>query len=529
MRGRRGQLFGVAKRGRRRQLSDVGAGAIGVAVLLVVIFLVVGGGRVFKDPFELKVVVAQAGNLQPKAPVRIAGVEVGKVTKIEPGPAGANHAIVTMEIEKVGLPIHEDARLKIRPRLFLEGNFYVDLQPGTPGSPNLDDGATLPIGQASVAVQTDEVLKALQAPVRANLRTLLDELARGLDRGGARALNRSAQYWEPAYRDTARTSEALLGTHPDDLSQFIASARRVSAAIDRHPDQLRGLLADFNTTVAAFARQRQALDASVQELPRTLATADPALTSLNRSFPPVRRLAADARPGVRSTGPTIDAVLPLLRELRGLVRPAELRGLSADARGAVPGLARLTDRSVPLLARTRSASSCQLLHILPWARSTIDDPNVPAKGPLYQEAVKWLPGVAGESRSGDANQQWFRVIATGGVNTVSFGNDMFGQSLLPLKGTNPAKRPGGEPPLRPDQPCELQEPADLRSPAGPAPPEVKTDLSAPGAKERAERARLVAVDWLRDEVKRLGLERTLDVQEAEGTVRELVRGVEAQP
>jgi hypothetical protein len=30
------------------------------------------------------------------------------------------------------LPIHKDATLKIRPRIFLEGNFFVDVRPGTP-------------------------------------------------------------------------------------------------------------------------------------------------------------------------------------------------------------------------------------------------------------------------------------------------------------------------------------------------------------------------------------------------------------
>ena len=37
---------------------------------------------------------------------------------------------MTLEIKTSGLPIHEDATAKIRPRIFLEGNFFVDLQPG---------------------------------------------------------------------------------------------------------------------------------------------------------------------------------------------------------------------------------------------------------------------------------------------------------------------------------------------------------------------------------------------------------------
>ena len=40
---------------------------------------------------------------------------------------------VTMEMKESGLPIHKDATLKIRSRIFLEGNFFVDLTPGHAG------------------------------------------------------------------------------------------------------------------------------------------------------------------------------------------------------------------------------------------------------------------------------------------------------------------------------------------------------------------------------------------------------------
>ena len=59
-------------------------------------------------------------------------MNVGKVTSIEREP-GSDTAIVTMEIDDKGLPIHKDATAKIRPRIFLEGNFFVDLQPGHAG------------------------------------------------------------------------------------------------------------------------------------------------------------------------------------------------------------------------------------------------------------------------------------------------------------------------------------------------------------------------------------------------------------
>ena len=48
-----------------------------------------------------------------------------------------------MTLDDDGPPIHKDATAMIRSRIFLEGNFFVDLRPGTPSAPNLDDGDTL--------------------------------------------------------------------------------------------------------------------------------------------------------------------------------------------------------------------------------------------------------------------------------------------------------------------------------------------------------------------------------------------------
>ena len=107
------------------------------------------------------------------SPVRIAGVNVGKVTGIKRQP-GTTAAIVTMEIQDKGLPIHKDATLKIRPRIFLEGNFFVDVQPGTPDSPTISDNDTIGLTQTATPVQLDQVLTALQANSREDLQAALE-------------------------------------------------------------------------------------------------------------------------------------------------------------------------------------------------------------------------------------------------------------------------------------------------------------------------------------------------------------------
>src|SRR4051794_20132876 len=144
-----------------------------IAIVLIAILSVFGFTRInpLKHPLQLKAAVQSANNLQKSSPVRIAGVNVGKVKQVEPVKGGG--AIVTMEIEKPGLPIHKDAQLKIRPRIFLEGNFFVDIQPGTPSAPAFKSGDTVPVQQTSTPVQFGQLLTSLQADTRKDLQTLL--------------------------------------------------------------------------------------------------------------------------------------------------------------------------------------------------------------------------------------------------------------------------------------------------------------------------------------------------------------------
>ena len=121
---------------------------------------------------------------------RIAGVDVGRVSGVDKGPG--NLAAVTLDIQDRGLPLHRDATLRIRPRLFLEGGYYVDLSPGTPSAPELSSGATLGPAQTTSPVQLDQLLSTFDAPIRSSLKETLKASAEGFSRGGAKGLREVA-------------------------------------------------------------------------------------------------------------------------------------------------------------------------------------------------------------------------------------------------------------------------------------------------------------------------------------------------
>src|ERR1700760_2250572 len=170
----------AAKRRRTPRRSNAFIGLMAVIVVAVVMFFGFTKHIPFTHGYILKAQFQSANSIRPDSPVRIAGVDVGKVKKIEPL-QGTNSAVLVMEIKKTGLPLHADATAKIRPRIFLEGNFFVDLKPGTPSSPQLHSGDTLKISQTATPVQLDQVLTSLQSDSRQDLKDVLQGISTGLN------------------------------------------------------------------------------------------------------------------------------------------------------------------------------------------------------------------------------------------------------------------------------------------------------------------------------------------------------------
>ena len=507
-RGRNQILRRSPARIRRRNLR---AGVIALVVIAVGCYFGFTKANPFADRFEVSAAFRTVNDLKKGSPVRIAGVNVGEVVEVEGvepesrlGERGAG-AIVRMELEDAGLPLHADATMKVRPRIFLEGIWFVDVQPGSPSAPVLEEGETIPVQQTAAPVQFGQLLEALQSDTRQDLQIVLDEYGRALSDGGARAINRSTDHWVDAFRGSAIVNEAFLGTEQHDLSGYLKGAARFARGIDRDPAALKALLTNLADTAEALASEEANLTAAIRELPLTLQAGRSALGALNDAFPNARRLVAHMRPAVQAAGPALDAQLPLVRELRKLVSPAELGGLIPELRPVVANLAELNEGGVAVQQELRLISSCTNEVLSPWRSSTLPDDVFAASGPVYQEQVKWMPGIAAESRNFDANGQFVRSLGNGANYAYPTGDGRFYVTGDALLGVNPPKVKD-PPPLRADVPCETQEPPDLRSNPQQPPDPIEVDRSAPGVAEAIARARAKSVRWLRGDLDRLGLD-----------------------
>jgi ABC-type transporter Mla subunit MlaD len=474
------------------RVSTVRAGTLTILVLIVAIYLAFTKSLPWQQPFEFNAVFQTGNNLRLDSPVRIAGVNVGKVIKVERA-KDSDLVKVTMTLTDEGQPIHKDATAMIRSRIFLEGNFFVDLRPGTPGAPIVDDGDTLPVTQTATPVQLDQLLTALQTSDRQYLQDLLKGFGDALTRKptaaddsqqdvivqgetASQALNKSLTYAPKALKGSSEVSTALLGTEPHDLSKLIKGLAKVTTALSTNEEQLKDLITNFNRFFAIFAAEENNLQRSVKLLAPTLEHAHSSLKSLNAALPELAGFARDITPGVKETQPTIAAVRPWIAEAQRLFARSELGGLLHSLRPAINSFAVATDNSFDLFAQTNLTSRCFNEVILPSGNVVLNEGNLTSGVENYKEFWYTVVGLAGESQDFEGNGSYTRTATGGGDVLVKSGklagrpksrDTVYGHALLPPRGTRPA-RPAKLPPFKPGVACYKNPKPDLNGPAAKA-------------------------------------------------------------
>jgi phospholipid/cholesterol/gamma-HCH transport system substrate-binding protein len=485
---------------RKRVLRKDRSGANPLTVGLLVLALAAAAAYAgfskhvpFTHGFRVNAVFENSNNVRPNSPVRIAGVNIGKVKKVTAYDGGdGNMSLVTMEIDKAGLPIHKDATLKVRPRIFLEGNEFVDLQPGTPSAPTIDDGDTLPATQTAAPVQFDQILTALQSDTREDLKQLLegygtaltyeptaaDDVGQDPDVKGesaAQSLNDSIDDAPGALRNVSIVNHALLGLEQHDLSGLVDNTGKVTKALASNEQSLKDFVSNFNTTLGALAAEQGNLRQTIAQLGPTLKHANSALTSLNASFPNTRAFAREILPGVRETPATIDAATPWVAQARKLVSASELGGLVKELKPTTVDLARLVDGTLTALPQADLVSQCVTHTILPTGDVKIQDGQFTSDEENYKEFWYSMVGLAGESQNFDGNGHYVRFAVGGGSQTISTGKyggangaKLYGRVNDPPLGTRPAY-PGKRSPYNSKATCKDQKLPDLNgAKTGPA-------------------------------------------------------------
>lgn len=247
--------------------------------------------------------------------VNIAGVEVGDVTKVE---LERGTAVVTLSIqEQYADLIHDDASLLLRPRTGLQ-DITVEVDAGSPDSPTVEDGDTIPVSQTQPNVQPDQILATLDGDTQAYLKLLLQGGAEGFG-GHGKQLSAGLRRLEPFARDVAKIN-GLLSARRQNIRRSIHNFRLVAEELGHNDTQLAEWVDSSNAALRAFANQEASIRQTLREAPSALRETQRALRSSNRfslaSAPALRKLT----PAARTLGPALEETRPFFRETAGPIR-----------------------------------------------------------------------------------------------------------------------------------------------------------------------------------------------------------------
>jgi phospholipid/cholesterol/gamma-HCH transport system substrate-binding protein len=477
-----------------RSVGGPGPTAVGLFVVLLIVFgfyLAFTKSLPFTGAgYELSATFQNSANIRTGSPVRIAGVNVGVVKSVD---RVGTDSRVNFTVDNAGRPIHSDAFVKIRPRIFLEGNFFLDIDPGSPSRPELPNDGAIPVSHTATAVQLDEVLTALQSPQRQNLRELLQAFGTALSHtptaaedltqdpdvqglSGAQALNKAFDYGAAAGKNTAIVQQAFLGTRPHDLSGLLQGSSKLFGVLARHEVQLQDLITNFDTTAGALADESQNLSQTIHQLAPTLTTARTSLRHLNETLPFLRTFAIELRPGIAELPATFKAADPWIAQTKPLLSKAELGGIARLLKKGTPGLSGATGASLKAFPSLTHFSNCVANVLIPTGNQVIND-SFSSGEPNYREAFYGFTDLAGESQNFDANGPYVRFQSGGGPTKVRAqnpnggfnGTQLTGFTISPLQGTQPAL--GTKPAINHKVACDTQPVPNLNGAAGqPGPP-----------------------------------------------------------
>jgi virulence factor Mce-like protein len=422
----------------------------------------------FTHGYRVKAITHSANQLRHGSPVRISGIDVGKVVAIDRGPG--NTTAVTLELDDNGLPLHTDATVRIRPRLFLEGGFYVELTSGSPSAPVLSDGGSIPLPQTSDPVQFHQMLSVFERPLRDRLRDTFGELAIGLTGGGAEGLREATKNLGPALRDVAIDTQAARGTEPHDVSRLVSSASRVTGALADDPRSLADLVTNFRRTADALSADDTALGDGLSELDLLVRSAPSALRALDGTLPVAERVLRGIHPAVRVAPQSLTQSAEFIELLGSLVAPGARERTVAGLRATFVDLPTLLVRMSLLFPVTKDLSDCLHSNIIPILKAKVPDGALSEDRPVWQDFAHSLVGLTSASQDFDGNGYAIRYQFGGGSEGLSTdalpGLGVLRAQAPPNLQTRPLPRADGAPPIHRDVVCSTQPVPSLETPAG---------------------------------------------------------------
>jgi virulence factor Mce-like protein len=328
--------------------------------LLLFLWLSFGGPTPLKPKgYRMEVAFPEATQLGLEADVRTAGVRVGKVRKKDIDERG-NRTIATLEIDSRFAPVAKDAKAILRQKTLL-GETYVEITPGTAGSPRVPEGGRLSESRVDSTVELDEIFQALDPRTQESFQRWQQDLSRAAE-GRSGDLN-DAFGNLPEFVADGSDVLAVLDAQEEAVGRLIRNTGEVFGALSEDEGALRGLIVNADGVFDATARQQEKLAETFKIFPTFLDESKATFARLESFARDTDPLVQDLRPAIRDLGPTLRDTKAFAPDLERFFR--NLDPLITASKKGLPALADILNGTKPLLGKLQPFLE-ELNPVLEW-------------------------------------------------------------------------------------------------------------------------------------------------------------------
>jgi len=327
------------------QLLVITGFALSCFGILLFLWVTFGGPTPFRaKTYEVKIPFSEATQLAEQSDVRISGVNVGKVQKIELAPNG-KQALATAAIDDRYAPLPESTRAILRTKTLL-GETYIELTPGSREGPEMEDGGILPEANVAESVQLDEIFRTFNAQTRAAFQEWMREAAIAIN-GQGQNLSYAIGGLEPTFTEFDKLFR-VLDSQRLAVGQLFRNGATTFDALRGREGQLQDLIQSSNAVFQTTARRNRDIEALFRAFPTFL-------DESRLTFSRLKDFSLNADPLMKQLVPAAEELSPTLIALSKLAPESKafFEGLGPVIKRAPTGFSALRtifrDEFPPLL------------------------------------------------------------------------------------------------------------------------------------------------------------------------------------
>jgi ABC-type transporter Mla subunit MlaD len=295
------------------QLLIITGFALSCFGILLFLWVTFGGPTPFRaKTYEVKIPFTEATQLAEQSDVRISGVNVGKVQKIELSPDG-ERALAITAIDAQYAPLPESTRAILRTKTLL-GETYIELTPGDRQGPELEDGGVLSQANIAQSVQLDEIFRTFDAQTRAAFQEWMQEAAVAIN-GQGQNLSYAIGGLEPTFTEFDKLFR-VLDSQRLAVGQLFSNGTTTFRALRGRQGELGDLIESSNAVFQTTARRNRDIEALFRAFPTFL-------DESRLTFSQLKGFSENATPLMRQLVPAAEELSPTLIAISKLAPEAK--------------------------------------------------------------------------------------------------------------------------------------------------------------------------------------------------------------